>query len=287
MSYVKRLTPNLIGRDFVCGDIHGCYAFAEKFLTSISFDKKKDRLICAGDLIDRGPENEKCLEYLYEPWFHAVKGNHEQLMQDFFEDDPSGIWWLNNGGSWGVNYKHESSDLAMFVKDTVKEKISVLPYMITVEKPSGGIFHVIHAEFFPSDSITDEVLASDDFLNYAFLKTEDGYTICWGRFIFWRLYKVSLTDNFINGFKTQIKLHWLNRMFNPGISHIYSGHTPVQTPIQFYGQTNLDTMAYGRYQLDERKPWQGLTFTEPHTGKFWFVNDVEFKEVTPLIFQGE
>ena len=78
--------------------------------------------------------------------------------------------------------------------------------------------------------------------------------------------------------------------FNPELSHIYSGHTPVRTPIQFYGQTDLDTMAYDSYPVQTAygpttpPAWCGLTVTEPRTGKFWFINDREFKETQPLIF---
>jgi hypothetical protein len=67
----------------------------------------------------------------------------------------------------------------------------------------------------------------------------------------------------------------------------------VKRPVQFYGQTNLDTCAYGSYSYQtshgEEKPdeWCGLTVTEPATGKFWFVNDREFKEVQPVVFQDE
>lgn len=287
MPHVKRLPINEKGRDFVCGDIHGCHSFVEKFLAAVSFDKNTDRLISAGDLIDRGPENEKCIEYLYEPWFHMAKGNHEQLMECYFTDQPLGEWWFYNGGQWGTAYATEQSDIALLVRDAVTEKIISLPHMITVEKRSGGLFHVIHAEFFPHDEITDDVLAGDDFARHAFLRTEDGATVCWGRYAFGSLWKQQLTEHTINKFKREVKLYKKNRMFNPNLSHIYSGHTPVQRPVQFYGQTNLDTMAYGRYLSNEQKPWQGLTFTEPETGKFWFVNDVEFKEVTPLIIEGE
>ena len=64
MSIIKRLSA-ISGRTFVCGDIHGSWSCVERFLTEINFDKENDRLICAGDLIDRGPENEKCMSLLY------------------------------------------------------------------------------------------------------------------------------------------------------------------------------------------------------------------------------
>ena len=287
MSHVKRLPLNAHGRDFVCGDIHGCYEFVEKFLRSISFNKEIDRLICTGDLIDRGPDNELCLSYLYEPWFHMVKGNHEQLMEMYFKDDPIGMYWPLNGGQWGTQYKNDKSDLGFFIRDAVHNKIDTLPYLITCEKRSGGIFHVIHAEFYPLSKLTDEILASPEFIDHAFIQTTDGETIFWGRFIFLRWYNEVHDARFIKKRKVDSKLKKLDAIFNEQLSHIYSGHTCVQAPIQFYGQTNLDTMAFGRFKPYESKPWQGLTFTEPETGKFWLVNDVEFKEVNPLIINDD
>ena len=45
---IKHFGPNLSGRDFVCGDIHGCFDLVESFLNKIGFDKTKDRLFSVG-----------------------------------------------------------------------------------------------------------------------------------------------------------------------------------------------------------------------------------------------
>lgn len=44
------LEENKIGKDFVVGDIHGCYDMLMAKLNEISFDFSKDRLIALGDL---------------------------------------------------------------------------------------------------------------------------------------------------------------------------------------------------------------------------------------------
>lgn len=291
MSIIKRLPANKEGRDFVCGDIHGSYSCVERFLREISFDRSKDRLICAGDLIDRGPENEKCLDLLYEPWFHMVKGNHEDLMERFFDGDYIGLaYWGRNGGHWGVGYLQELSDVAMQVRDCVTDKIKQLPLLITVEKATGGLFHVLHAEIWDHEPITDEDMANEEKFRYlATRKTANGDTVMWGRAMFIRLCRNELNDNFIAKFKRWVSLEKLNCIFNTELSHIYSGHTPLRRPVQFYGQTNLDTMAYGSYSYQttrgEEQPdaWCGLTVAEPATGKFWFVNDRTFSEIKPLV----
>jgi hypothetical protein len=263
----------------------------ERFLREINFDKTKDRFICAGDLVDRGPENERCLELLYEPWFHMTKGNHEDLMERFFDQDWVGLtYWGRNGGHWGLGYLKEQSDIAMQVRDVVAEKVKQLPLLMTVEKKNGGVFHVLHAEVWDTEPLTDEDFADEEKFRYlATRPTSNGETVMWGRVMFVRLYMKALDDHLIKKFKRGVKLEKLNLIFNPKLSHIYSGHTPLRRPVQFYGQTNLDTMAYGSYSYqtphgeEEPDPWCGLTVTEPATGKFWFVNDREFKEVEPVV----
>lgn len=56
MKLVKILSPNLKGKDYVVGDIHGCYSLLYTKLTQLGFDFSKDRLISVGDLCDRGPD---------------------------------------------------------------------------------------------------------------------------------------------------------------------------------------------------------------------------------------
>jgi serine/threonine protein phosphatase 1 len=76
---VLRLEKNKDGKDFVCGDIHGCFSDLEEKLIDVGFDKNTDRLFCVGDLIERGPESEKAADYIEFPWFYSVLGNHEEM----------------------------------------------------------------------------------------------------------------------------------------------------------------------------------------------------------------
>jgi len=65
--------------DYVVGDIQGCYDSLRKLLDHIQFSWNKDRLWLAGDLINRGPESLKVLNYLYNKRHHVhlVLGNHD------------------------------------------------------------------------------------------------------------------------------------------------------------------------------------------------------------------
>jgi serine/threonine protein phosphatase 1 len=289
---INALQVNEKGRDFVCGDIHGSFSCVQKFLSLIKFDFTVDRLICAGDLVDRGPDNLKCLELLNEPWFFSVKGNHEELLQTYYHGQMPGMfWWTPNGGEWAT--KNATTETVEAVK-LLLPKVEELPYLLTVHQTGGKKFHVIHAELFlqkGSDHVvTDETLADPvKFRELAFVATPDGKSICWGRHLFYLAYKRKFDEQSISGAKNAAMMAGRHALFNNSLSPIYSGHTVVRQPVQFFGQTNLDTMAYASYkgcsEYDDPPEWCGLTVTEPLTGKFWFVNDREFKEVSPVIIK--
>lgn len=77
---VQTLPRNTEGRDFVVGDIHGCFSLLKKTLDHAGFDEGKDRLISVGDLTDRGPESARSLEFLGKHWFYSVRGNHDDMI---------------------------------------------------------------------------------------------------------------------------------------------------------------------------------------------------------------
>ena len=89
MPAILTLEQNTKGRDFVVGDLHGSFALLERALAVAQFDPERDRLISVGDLIDRGEQSPRCLEFLRQPWFFAVRGNHEQSFLDMVKKDGS------------------------------------------------------------------------------------------------------------------------------------------------------------------------------------------------------
>ena len=76
-----RIPPNLTGREFVVGDVHGCFRTLERVLEAVRFDPAADRLFSVGDLINRGPHSMEAIEWLTDGRIHAaVLGNHESTM---------------------------------------------------------------------------------------------------------------------------------------------------------------------------------------------------------------
>ena len=142
---VLKLEANHNGRDFVVGDIHGELPRLLAQLQSVEFDTSKDRLICVGDLIDRGPESDNALGLLDEPWFFSVIGNHEMLMLNAmkYKNSNDRMVWLSNGGEWIASTSPNQWPQWF-------EKIEQLPLAIEVENKSGIRFGIIHADF-PGD----------------------------------------------------------------------------------------------------------------------------------------
>ena len=81
MTRVVERNPTGGGRDWVVGDVHGCFQTLHQALLDIEFEHGRDRLFSVGDLINRGPNSIEAIEWLEEERFEAVvMGNHEAEM---------------------------------------------------------------------------------------------------------------------------------------------------------------------------------------------------------------
>jgi len=119
------------GKWYVVGDLHGRYDQLMDNLDEIGFDFDADKLFAVGDLIDRGPKSWECLMLTYEPWFHSVLGNHEQMAYDCLirEDFHNYHMWTENGGLWYYEDGHRKYDSH---KQEMLEIITSLPNIITL-----------------------------------------------------------------------------------------------------------------------------------------------------------
>lgn len=137
----SELAANQQGRDFILADLHGHRRRLEKALQDCDFDRASDRLFSVGDLIDRGPDSPACMSLLNEPWFHAVRGNHEQMMIDAVLNGSADAWslWIRNGGGWALDLSDEELREWARLLDT-------LPLTISVHHPS-GYYGVCHAQY--------------------------------------------------------------------------------------------------------------------------------------------
>lgn len=138
MNAVQHFAKNTTGRDFVVGDIHGCFERLQYELDAAGFNESRDRLFSVGDLVDRGPSSEESIDWIAKPWFHAVRGNHEQMAIGVAAGKHDQIHYLTNGGGWFLSMVDARQKL-------YAEAFSALPYALDIET-DGGLVGVVHAE---------------------------------------------------------------------------------------------------------------------------------------------
>lgn len=64
-------------------DIHGDYAALQIALDRLDNFHQVDEILCAGDLVGRGPEQEKVIELIRSRGIPTVKGNHDEWAYGF------------------------------------------------------------------------------------------------------------------------------------------------------------------------------------------------------------
>lgn len=133
---IKHFSKNTQGSDFIVGDIHGHFSVFEEKLKEINFNPEVDRMFSVGDLVDRGPESHRCLEFLAKPWFHPVLGNHEQLCLDIISGHDDIGLHPRNGGGWVLEQENP---------EQFAEAFKNMPIAIEVETDA-GLIGIIHAE---------------------------------------------------------------------------------------------------------------------------------------------
>lgn len=135
---LRKLQRNKHGRDFAIGDIHGHFSRVEQELERIGFNPACDRLICTGDLVDRGPESETAATWLKYNWFFAVMGNHDASL-------------LNRWGLLGAKFElwHDHhqwlSGVTSELEQQLRTALAALPWALEIETAAGPV-GIVHAE---------------------------------------------------------------------------------------------------------------------------------------------
>jgi serine/threonine protein phosphatase 1 len=202
---IKHFELNENGRDFVVGDIHGCFPKLANQLLEIGFKPECDRLFSVGDLVDRGNDSEDVHKWLNKPWFHAVRGNHEQMAIDTFYGDWDAYNYLGNGGGWFLSLTHEEQ--AAYV-----DLFQSLPIVIDIQSRN-GLVGIVHAEYpYPDWGQVNDV----DNLDKYFVASCQ-----------WSRSRVEINDcSIVDNIQT-----------------IYCGHTPLDKPALLGNHHYIDTGA--------------------------------------------
>ena len=129
----------------VIGDVHGCFSKFKRLVSKARNKGEEVRPVFVGDMLDRGPECLKMIEYLVDEHPLAVMGNHD---------------WKLARHLWGRNIKVEGYpgiDKTLEVldgRDDLKARLAsyytTLPFKRTLSAEEKTL-HVVHAAAYPKD----------------------------------------------------------------------------------------------------------------------------------------
>lgn len=91
-------------RQFVIGDIHGCYKTLVSLIEDELAPNKKDNIFFLGDYTGKGPDSKNVVKYIINMIndgynIRCLMGNHERMLLDSLLSDKLHYTWLWNGGS--------------------------------------------------------------------------------------------------------------------------------------------------------------------------------------------
>ncbi|PKH57295.1 hypothetical protein CXF83_02760 [Shewanella sp. Choline-02u-19] len=199
-------TANVLGKDYIVGDIHGQIKRLYEQLFTLGFNFQIDRLFCTGDLISKGVESIECLNLLTKKWFFSVMGNHEQLFLLGFQSSEYWDVLQQKGGEW-LSQHLDRFDVLMRWK-TLIDITMPLTRTISVNGKNIGISHASA----PPDWQT---------LQKGELSDEDIWQVLWSR----PLHK----NESCKGIDM--------------IDYVVHGHSPVSHITQFDNRYWIDTFA--------------------------------------------
>ena len=207
MTRTVERNPAEGGRDWVVGDVHGCFQTLRQALGTIDFEHGRDRLFSVGDLINRGPNSVEALDWLEENRFEAVAmGNHEAEM----------VRLLQTGEVLDPRRREQQWMRLIPRQDLFRwhRALRLLPLAVSVETEHGqiGIVHCSTSD--DSWNATIDALEKRDItaINTVLLGADE------------RRKREQPTCNAISG-----------------IDRVISGHQPVSEPEVTGNQWNIDT----------------------------------------------
>lgn len=215
-NLIEHYDKPIQGRLFVVGDLHGCYTLLMNKLKEREFNFQQDLLVSVGDLIDRGNENLECLNLVNEPWFKAIRGNHEQMCIEAAIDKDMKDIHSYHGGAWLY-------ELPIHQQQSIVDQCRNLPIILEIQH-NHKIYGFVHADIHINnwDKFKQEVLKNDYFIE----GEQSAIQVA-----LWHRGRVRFSKH-NSGYKT-VK----------GIDEIYFGHTVVKEPIQYHNCFFIDTGA--------------------------------------------
>lgn len=139
----------------VIGDVHGCF----KTLMALVKKLPDKKLVFTGDLIDRGKQSKKVVDFVIKNEHYSVMGNHEDMMTDLLSHK---LWMYNGGIETLKSYEDANGSYVNELAEHIKW-MEQLPLIIEYNN-----FIISHSAAFCSWNIEHD---SDEFIN----------DVLWGR----------------------------------------------------------------------------------------------------------
>jgi len=136
---------------YVVGDVHGHLATFRALIHRLNLSAD-DRVVCLGDMIDRGPDSAGVMRLIRsDERIICIKGNHEHMaLQSITEDGRVELWqpWMRRGGKscWASYIVQAEGDLYQAKRDFLSDMrwIDKLPTQIVLDN-----FRLVHAGYDP------------------------------------------------------------------------------------------------------------------------------------------
>ncbi len=136
---------------YVVGDVHGHLATFRALIHRLNLSAD-DRVVCLGDIIDRGPDSAGVVRLIRsDERIICIKGNHEHMaLQSITEDGRVELWqpWMQRGGKscWASYIVQAEGDLYQAKREFLGDMrwIDKLPTQIVLDK-----FRLVHAGYDP------------------------------------------------------------------------------------------------------------------------------------------
>jgi len=220
----QRMSANAAGRDFAVGDIHGHFSRLRRALDELGFDPARDRLFSVGDLVDRGHENEAFMQWLAQPWFHAVQGNHEDYaIRHVRTGRVDTDNWRRYGGGWFLDLPPQRQRL-------YAQALEQLPVAIEVPTEAGPV-GLVHA-----DCPVRDWARLEEALRHHYRRTRSHCQ--------WSRDRLARRDTSVVA----------------GVRAVVAGHTPVPRPVVLGNVFHIDTEGWASgyftlLDLGTLQPW--------------------------------
>jgi serine/threonine protein phosphatase 1 len=140
------------------GDVHGCVRSLEALLETLS-PNSDDHLVFVGDYIDRGPNSRGVINLLLElreaVTCTFLRGNHEALMLDYFDQGEFELWSMNGGLETLESYR--TADRTIQVPETHVEFVRDTELYFETDQ-----FLFVHAGLRPNATIAENLENADE-----------------------------------------------------------------------------------------------------------------------------